>query len=138
MLMKAAAGLAGLGLIGGTGTVIYQNNGDTTVEIKNERSGRVQTVEISTAGGQTFSCPVGTRDKLEPHDIKLGRIKLTLQNVRRAERKIERRYPSHEAPGNVVNRYDALGRRDDQLVQAFNTGVDRRNAILDRDCTAAD
>jgi hypothetical protein len=37
VLMRAAAGLAGLGLIGGAGTVIYNNNnGEATVKIKDE------------------------------------------------------------------------------------------------------
>ena len=37
MLGKLAAGVAGLGLIGGAGTVVYNNHGDATVKIKNER-----------------------------------------------------------------------------------------------------
>lgn len=138
MLRQAAASLAGLGLIGGAGTVIYNNSGDATVKITDDKTGKVQTVQIRAAGGKSFSCPVGTNDKLEPYDIKLGRVKLTLQQVRRAERKIDQRYPSHRAPGAVVDRYNALVRRDRRLVAAFNALVDTRNAIVDRDCTAAD
>ena len=46
MLGKLAAGVAGLGLIGGAGTVVYNNHGDATVKIKNEKTGRVQRVRI--------------------------------------------------------------------------------------------
>jgi hypothetical protein len=46
MLGKVAAGVAGLGLIGGAGTVVYNNHGDATVKIKNEKTGRVQSVRI--------------------------------------------------------------------------------------------
>lgn len=137
MLRKAAAGLAGLGLIGGAGTVVYNNNGDATVKIKDDRTGKVQSVFLG-GGGKSFSCPSGTHDKVEPYDIKLGRIKLTLQRLRREERGIEKRYPSNRAPNRVVVRYNALGHRDDRLVAAFNAEVDARNAIIDRDCTPAD
>lgn len=67
--------LAGLGLIGGAGTVIYNNNGDATVKIKDDRTRKVQTVRLGGAGGKSFSCPSGTREKFEPYDIRLGRIK---------------------------------------------------------------
>jgi hypothetical protein len=135
MLKKAAAtGLAGLGLIGGAGTVVYHDNGDATVTITNSK-GEVQSVTLD-AGGQSFSCPNGTTDKVKPHDIKLARIELTLRQVRRAEEKIQRQYPGNEAPAAVIDRYNALGRRDNRLVDAFNAEVDARNAIIDRDCTA--
>jgi hypothetical protein len=138
MLGKAAAGLAGLGLIGGTGTVIYNNSGDATVKIKDDRTGRVETVHLTGSNGRTFSCPLGTGDKLEPHDIRAGRIKLTMLRVRRELHGLERRYPSHRGPHNVVVRYNALVDRHNRLVTAFNGEVDTHNAILLRDCTPAD
>src|SRR3954466_16164404 len=97
MFRKAAAALAGLGLIGGAGSVAYNQHGDAIVKIKG-KDGHVQTVSIKASGGATFSCPSGTRDRLAPLDIKAGRIKLTLQQVRRQENQLERRYPTHEAP----------------------------------------
>jgi hypothetical protein len=118
-------------LIGGAGTVVYNNSGDATVRIQDQKTGQVQTVRI-TSGGQRFSCPSGTREKLEPHDIRAGRITLTLQQVRREIRKIDDQYPGNVAPGPVVDRYNALVRRDDRLVAAYNAEVD----ILERDCTA--
>jgi hypothetical protein len=131
-----AAGLAGLGLIGGAATVAYNDDGDATVKIKDEKTGQVQTVHL--AGGQSVSCPSGTSEKVEPHDIKIARIELTLRQVRREEGRIEQKYPGKYAPGPVIARYEALGRRDARLVEAFNAEVDVRNAILRRDCTAAD
>lgn len=135
MLKQAAAGLAGLGLIGGAGSVVYDGSGDATVKITNPESGVVQTVQLTGESGVTFSCPEGTGEKLERHDIELGRIQLTLRKVRRELRTIERRYPENVAPDAVVDRYNALGRRDDRLVDTYNAEVDTRNAILERDCT---
>jgi hypothetical protein len=135
MIRKLAAGLAGLGLIGGAGTVIYNHNGSTTVRITDPKTGQVQSVSIG-ASGQAFSCPAGTRNRLEPYDLEAGRIKLTLLRVRRVERAIERRYPSHNAPSSVARRYNALLRRDNRLVSAFNRAVGAHNAIISRDCTA--
>jgi hypothetical protein len=134
MLGKAAAGLAGLGLIGGAGTVIYNNQGDATVRIKNDKTGQVQTVHLSGPGDRLYSCPAGTDDKLRPHDIRAGRIKLTLRQVRRVEHRLLRLYPNG-APTRVVTRYNGLHRRDDRLVDAYNLQVDAHNAIIDRECS---
>jgi hypothetical protein len=137
MIRRAVvAGLTGLGLIGGTAAIVYNKNGSETVKIKDPKTGQVRSVSIAGATGAQYSCPSGTRAKLEPYDIEAGRIKLTLEKVRAQERAILRQYPSHRAPHAVVVRFKALGRRDSQLVSAFNTEVDRRNAILDQDCTA--
>jgi hypothetical protein len=121
-------------LIGGAGTVVYNNHGDATVSIKNKNTGRVQRVRIE-ADGKTFSCPLGTGDKLKPYDIAAGRIKLTLLQVRSRENAMFRRYPTHRAPGSVVDRFNALKRRDHRLVGAYNAEIGAHNAILRRDCT---
>jgi hypothetical protein len=134
MLGKVAAGLAGLGLIGGVGTVVYNNHGDATVQIKNNKTGRVQRVRIES-GGQEFSCPLGIDDQLKPHDIAAGRIKLTLLQVRRQERAIMRRYPSGVAPASVVDRVNVLNSRDGRLVEAYNVQIRAHNAIIRRDCS---
>jgi hypothetical protein len=136
MLRKAAAGLAGLGLIGGAGSVVYGHNGDATVRIKDSKTGQVQTVHIA-GSGKSYSCPSGTHDKLEPHDLRAGRIKLTLHRVRTQEHALERRYPGGRAPARIVVRYKALNSRDGSLVAAFNSEIDAHNAIIDRDCSAA-
>lgn len=128
------AGVAGVGLIGGAGTVVYNNHGDATVKIKNEKTGRVQSVRIE-AGGKSFLCPVGIDDKLRPHDLAAARIKLTLRQVRREEQVLLRKHPSG-APDPVVTRFNALRRRDDRLVAAYNGEIRSHNAILRRDCTA--
>lgn len=123
-------------MIGGAGTVVYNNHGDATVKIKNNHTGRVQRVRIE-ADGQTFSCPLGIDDKVKPYDIAAGRIKMTLLRVRRQERAIMRRYPGHLAPGPVVDHVSALNSRDDKLVAAYNTKIRAHNAILRRDCSPA-
>jgi hypothetical protein len=128
----SGAGLAGLGLIGGAGAVAYNEDGSATVTIKG-KSGGEQTVRLE-AGGKSFSCPDGTEEKLSPYDIELGRIHLTIRQVRRQERKLETRYPDHNAPAPVADRDNALLRRDKRLVSAYNSTVDRRNAIIDADC----
>lgn len=136
MLRKAVTALAGLGLIGGAGSVAYNQHGDATVKIK-DASGKVHSVVIkSNNNGKSFSCPTGTHDRLRPYDIAAGRIELTLQTVRRSERAIVRRYPGHDAPRAVILRYRALAHRDDRLVAAYNAQIDAHNTIIDRACTA--
>jgi hypothetical protein len=127
--------LAGLGLIGGAGSVVYNQHGDAIVKIK-DKSGHVRTVRIAS-GGKRFSCPPGTHDKVAAMDIKLGRIELTLQQVRRAEDKIQHTYMPRTAPRSVVTRYRTLSRRDHRLVAAYNGQVAAHNAILNRVCTQA-
>lgn len=124
----------GLGLVSGAGKVAYDKNGGATVKITDSKTGQVQTVHIATGGGKGFSCPSGTRAKLEPGVIELGRIELTLQKVRRQEHAIETRYPGRVAPHAVVVRYKALVRREGRLVTAYNANVDAHNAVIDRTC----
>ena len=136
MVRKGVAVLTGLGLLGGAGTVAYNNHGDATVKIK-DAHGQVHTVVIKGNSGKQFSCPSGTDDKLKPYDLKAGRIELTLQGVRRSERAIQRRYPKAAAPEKVIVTYKTLIARDDRLVDAFNSQVTAHNAILNRNCTAS-
>ena len=129
------AGIVGLGLIGGVVAVVYNSDGTATVKVKDKKTGVEQTVRLyDNPGGKTYHCPPGTDDKLSPHDIRAGRIKLTLRQIRRQERKLEARYPDHTAPAPVADRFNALLRRDDRLVSAYNRTVDTRNAILKADC----
>jgi hypothetical protein len=134
MIRKAVSALTGLGLIGGAGTVAYNQHGDATVKIK-DKNGSIRTVLIKSDGGMRYSCPAGTHDKLMSFDIQAGRIKLTMRDVRREESKLDNLYPSHKAPHKVVIRYNALLRRDHRLVAAYNAEVDAHNAVLGRDCT---
>jgi hypothetical protein len=136
-LGKLAAGVAGLGLIGGAGTVVYNNHGDATVKIKNEKTGRVQSVRIE-AGGKSFLCPLGMDDKLKPCDLAAGRIKLTLRQVRGEEHAILRQYPSHRGPrigrAHILSEPSSSrkGRKTGWLV-SVQAGGSRRHA-----CRAAD
>jgi hypothetical protein len=134
MVRKVAAALVGLGLIGGAGKVAYDKNGGATVKITDE-NGQVQTVHIA-GDGKGYSCPSSTADKVDSAAVEVGRIELTLQQVRRVERRIERQYPKSVAPHSVVVRYNALLRRDHRLVVAYNAEVDAHNAILDQKCKA--
>jgi hypothetical protein len=135
VVRKAVSGLTALGLIGGAGSVVYNSHGDATVKIK-DASGHVQTVQISANHAKAFSCPTGTHDKVAPLDIKLGRIKLTQQSVKRSELAIEHKYPVNSTPPRaVLVRYKALLRQDDRLTAAYNATVDKHNAIIDKLCT---
>ena len=126
--------VTGLGLVGGAGSVVYNKHGDAIVTIK-DKAGHTQTVSIGS-GGAKFSCPSGTHDKLTPHDLRAGRIKLTLLQVRRTEVAMEHRYPGgRNAPSSVVTRYHVLASRDHRLVAAYNAEIDAHNAIIDSDCS---
>jgi hypothetical protein len=136
MVRKVASGLAGLGLLGGAGSVVYNQHGDAIVKVT-DKSGHVHKVRID-AGGKSFSCPSGTHDKVAAMDIRLGRIKLTLLGVRRTETTIERRYPANATPPRAVAvRYNTLRQRDHRLVVAYNAQVEAHNAAIRQDCTTA-
>jgi hypothetical protein len=131
-MRRIAAGLAGLGLIGGAGAVTY-NHGTPTVTVNDH--GRKEKVTLPMDHGKSYSCPADIDSKLSPHDLTAGRIKLTLDGVRAQERKIELRYPSHTAPKTTADRYNGLIIWDRALVKSFNHEVDARNAIIDSECT---
>src|SRR5262245_47151591 len=140
-------GLAGLGLIGGAAHVVHSNNGiatvtnaktgDSTVAIKNDKTGKSQTVTLPDDGGGRATCRWDTLDELDAYAITLDRIKLKVQQVRGQMRQMELKYPSDTAPDAVVERYKALWRLEQRLVDAFNSQNDDRNAVIDRDCTPA-
>jgi hypothetical protein len=134
VIRTVAAGIVGLGLVGGAASVVY-DNGDATVTITNPKTGQTQSVTITGDDGRTFSCPSGTREKVEPMIVTMARIDLTLQKVRSQIRRIENEYPGHVAPGSVIAQYEALALRDKRLVTAYNDTVGQHNAVIDRDCT---
>ncbi len=136
MLKQAAAGAVGLGLIGGVGAVAYDDDGNATVTVT-EENGKKHSVQIGGAGGKRFSCPDGTEATLEPIDIRAGRAKITLRQVKKKIVRIEKRYPSGQAPGKVVDRYNKLVKRHGGLVDAYNTAIDQHNAVLEQECEAA-
>ena len=133
MVGKVAGGLAALGLIGGAGAVAYDDDGTTTVTVT-DKQGRTESVEIAGDNGRRFLCPDGTEAKLEPIDIRAGRVKITLRRVNKRISAIEKRYPDREAPGNVVHRYNGLVKRHGRLVEGYNDAVDAHNAVLAADC----
>jgi hypothetical protein len=57
----------------------------------------------------------------------------TRREVRKNLNALEKRYPDG-APTKVVKRYNKLAKRDDQLVEAYNTAIDEHNAVLESDC----
>ncbi len=136
MLKQAAAGVVGLGLVGGVGAVTYDDGGNATVTVT-DKKGHKESVQIGGSNGKSYSCPDGTEAKLEPIDIHAGRVKITLRRVKKRIDAIEARYPSGEAPGKVVDRYRALGKRENKLVDAFNSAIDQHNAVLKENCDPA-
>jgi hypothetical protein len=134
MVRRVMAGLAGLGLIGGVGAVTHNDDGSTTVSIT-DKNGKVHTVNIAGDGGKTFSCPDGTEAKLDPVDIRAGRIKLTLRRVDKSMSSLEKRYPRGKGPPTpAAHRYNGLLKREKQLIKAYNETVDQHNAVIDSDC----
>ena len=135
MLREAVgAGLVGLGLIGGAAAVTYDDSGSATVEI--EKGGVTRTTELGgQKGGPTYSCPADIDETLAPFDERSGRIKLTEEDVAAQLDQLDAQYPQQTVPPTIARQYNDLLDRDKQLVQAFNESVDKRNAILVRECT---
>ena len=133
MVKRIAAGLVGVGLIGGVGSVAYNPDGSATVTIDDH--GKQMKVDLPMeAGGKSYNCPDGVDDTLEPFDVRAGRITLTLRQVRKQEKAIEKAHPGRTATKAVARKYNRLAAKDDRLVDLFNDTVDERNAILERDC----
>jgi hypothetical protein len=133
MLKWAAAGIASLGLIGGTGAVVYHNDGEPTVKITNQRRGNAQSVRLETTG-EKFWCPKDLDDEIRAYDLKMGRIKLTNEPLRQKIRRIAHQYPSGVASDRVVDHYNALIRHERRLTAAYDAEVHARNALIDREC----
>jgi hypothetical protein len=133
MVKRIVAGLVGVGLIGGVGSVAYNPDGSATVTIDDH--GKKTTVNLPMeADGKSYTCPDDIDAKLSPYDVRAGRITLTLRQVRKQEKAIEKAHPGGVASKPVTQKYNRLTRKDDRLVDLFNKTVDERNAILERDC----
>ena len=134
-MRRILAGLVGLGLAAGAGSVVYHNHG-ATVKIKGS-NGQVQNVHIAFKG-QQMSCPSGEGDKVNPLVIELGRIKLTLKGVETDLRRFAAKYPSRKrlahAPRQAVVRFKDELTRGKRLESAYNAITHRYNATLDADC----
>jgi flagellar capping protein FliD len=141
-------GLAALGIVGGTASVVYNHNGDATVKVT--ENGVTRTVKVGgSAGGPEYSCPQDVVDKQVTPTVKLaGRIKLTLHDVETQldplESQIETletRYPSGEAPDPVVTRYNSLRSRYNSLFDrakglqsAYNKAIAKHNTVMAQEC----
>ena len=127
-------GGVGLGLVGGVGAVTYDDDGDAKVTITDGKTGKKASVELRAGDGKTFMCPATASERVDASNIRAGRVKITMRRVRGSIKALERRYPSGEAPGVVVDRYNGLARRHKRLVRAFNVEVERHNAIIEAEC----
>ena len=137
MFREVAAGVVGLGLIGGIGSVTYNDDGSTNVTITGE-DGKKQSVQLE-GDGPAFTCPDGVTARIEEVDVESGRIKLTLQKVEDELDAIQRKYPkSKRPPARVIKRYDRLVKQDKKLIKAFNASVDEHNKIIDEECEPAE
>ncbi len=132
-MRRIVAGLAGLGLVAGAGSVVYNHHG-ATVQIKGP-NGQVHSVHLAF-GKQHFQCPPGEDSKLNPILIRQGRIKLTLNGLETDLRKIDHEYPTAKhAPHSVIRHYNADVSRGRRLLKAYRSSVHEYNATLARDCT---
>jgi hypothetical protein len=135
---RIIAGIAGLGLVAGAGSVAYNHHG-ATVRIRGS-NGQVQNVHINFSG-RKMSCPSGEHNKLNPLVIQIGRIKLTLKGVEAKLRGIVAKYPTRKqfahAPLPVLERFKADIKQGKRLESAFNSSVHRYNSVLDADCSPA-
>ena len=129
-----AAGLTGLGLVGGTAAIKYDDSGAASVKLT--EGGRTATVTLGVVAGEPrYSCPYDIDDRLEPRDKLSARIKLTLRGVGAELDQLEMQYPGAVVEPAVASRYRGLARRERQLAKAFNRSVAKHNAFLKEECT---
>ena len=129
------AGLAGLGLVGGTAAVKYDDSGSATVKVTDH--GETRTVKLLVApDGPRYSCPADIDDQRAPRDELSARIKLTLREVGAELDRLEVRYPGPVVEPVIARRYNRLARRERRLTRAFNRSVAKHNALLKEECEA--
>lgn len=136
-MRRLIAGLAGLGLIGGVGSVVYNHNQTAAIVQIRGKNGQVHSVHLDF-GKKQFSCPYGEDSKLQPLLIQQGRIKLTLHGVENELQQIAAKYPSKSSkpPHSVAVRFVSEYKRGKLLLKAYQASVNEYNATLHRDCTA--
>jgi len=129
-----AAGLTGLGLVGGTAAIKYDDSGAATVKLTEH--GRTRSVTLGVdRGGPRYACPSDIDDLLAPRDRLTGRIKLTLRDVGAELDRLEAQYPGAVVEPAVARRYRGLARRERQLARAFNRSVAKHNTFLKEECS---
>ncbi|MDP2709624.1 MAG: hypothetical protein Q8O56_00275 [Solirubrobacteraceae bacterium] len=117
------------------GTVTYDRDGNATVTVNDQGIERKVTI-AGDPNSPKFDCPDGIEEKLSPYDILAGKMQLASDDTRKDMTALERRHPdSAAAPKSVIAKWEALQARDKRLVARYNRAVDKRNAILDTDCT---
>src|SRR3954454_8917023 len=129
-----AAGLAGLGLVGGSAAVSYDDSGSATVKVTEHAKTRTVTLGVA-GGGPQYSCPADIDDRRAPRDELSGRIKLTLHDVGAELDRLEAQNPGLVVLPAVARRYRGLARRERRLARAFNRSVAKHNALLKAECT---
>ncbi|MGH2959048.1 MAG: hypothetical protein ACRDKE_05545 [Solirubrobacterales bacterium] len=128
-------GVVGLGLVGGVGSVVQNEDGSSTVTIDDH--GKKSTVTISGDGKQ-YSCPSDVGENFDEMAIRLGRDEITSRRIRRQLRKIDRAHPGKTAPEAVAKRYNSLVEREKRITRDYNKIVDQHNDVLKSECELAE
>ena len=95
-----------------------------------------QTVTAKGSDGKTYQCPSSGLARIDAADYKVKRHKKVLKARRAAVRRIEKQYPSGNAPAAVVDRYDKLFARANAQVKWANKAVREYNRLLRSECTS--
>jgi hypothetical protein len=95
-----------------------------------------QTVTAKGSDGKTYQCPSSGLAQIDAAADKVTRRKKVLKARRDAVRRIERQYPSGNAPAEVIERYDTLFARANAQVTWVNKAVGEYNALLRSECTS--
>jgi hypothetical protein len=111
-----------------------QHSGTTTAPKDDAAEGGVTT---RGADGKSYSCGYDVLDRVDAAKDRVTRREKMLKTRRAAVRKLRKQYPSGEAPGDVVDRYDDLLARANAQVTWTNKAIAQYNRVLRDACDPA-
>jgi hypothetical protein len=92
---------------------------------------------VESTNGRTYRCGRFEVAELDGIEAEIDKSHNLTRRLARQIKAIDRRYPDHRAPGDVVDRYNALLKSYRTRLRKDNRLVDRYNTKLEADCTPA-
>jgi hypothetical protein len=112
-----------------------KNKGTASRSSKDRAADRVVTAR--DADGNTYRCSIAVTGRVTEAKDRVTRREKVLKARRAAIRKLEKQYPSGEAPADVIARYEDLLARANAQVTWTNKAIAQYNRVLRDACDPA-